>query len=492
MMNRHVIRSIFFNICFLIATAISCVIYIPTLLLPRKLYLNTVTAYLLTVQFFERHVMGITYEVRGLEHLPKDGAYLIASKHQSLFETFKLRLIFDDPAIILKKELLRIPLWGLYLGKSDVIAIDRSTPERALKSIEEGALRMKAQGRPIIIFPQGTRVHPDETPADKPYKAGIARVQDATNLPVIPMALNSGYFWPKRGWLKNPGTVIFQLLEPIEPGKMDRKKLMNTLQQRIEKQSDELVTEAKQQKHTRVKKRIGPIVAVLLVLGTFALYSFSWFTSANQASAAYINFLQSVQPERTFQPPKISGFPGPIKLSVDSEYLQTPEGTLQIENISAKGWPLPFLPIHLTTDKVEVSAAKWKNPLIFQAFTADITVIGNTLNIKQSNLRRETFESGTTGSIDFSQQPYPKFDLAVTMKNHEDFLEHLGDLKIIKPESALLMSFALSAFKENGVVTVPITQKKQTLYAGPLPVASLPEKRQPYQAPRRIRPDPSQ
>ncbi|GJL84590.1 MAG: hypothetical protein DHS20C02_03650 [Micavibrio sp.] len=491
-MSKHIIRSVLFNICFLIATAISCIIYIPTLLLPRKLYLGTVTAYLLTVQFFERHVMGITYEVRGLEHLPKDGPYLIASKHQSLFETFKLRLIFDDPAIILKKELLRIPLWGLYLGKSDVIAIDRSTPERALKSIEEGALRMKAQGRPIIIFPQGTRVHPDETPADKPYKAGIARVQDATELPVIPMALNSGYFWPKRGWLKKPGTVIFQLLKPIEPGKMDRKKLMNTLEQRIEKESSKLAAEAKEKKPTTTKKRISTPIKVLLLISIFACYSAYWFSMAERASNIYVGFMQDLMPERTFSAPVVSGFPGKIHMHIASEYLQSPEGTLQVENLKARSWPFPFLPAHLNADKVEIRSFKWREPLIFQDFAAKITVIGNILNIKESNVRRETFEGSATGSIDFSQQPYPKFDLSVAMKNHEDFLEHLGDLKIIKRESALLMGFALSAFKEDGVVTVPITQKKQTLYAGPLPVASLPGPRQPYQAPRRNRPAPSQ
>ena len=158
-----------------------------------------------TTAILEKYILGLTYEVRGQEHLPEQGSYIIAAKHQSSYETFKLHTLFGDPAIVLKKELLRIPLWGMYLKKSDVIAIDRSSPKTAIKSIKDGAQHVKEQGRPIIIFPQGTRVSIDTTAQEKPYKIGIMRLQEATNLPIIPMAINTGYFQPKHKWCKKPG-----------------------------------------------------------------------------------------------------------------------------------------------------------------------------------------------------------------------------------------------------------------------------------------------
>lgn len=492
-MSKHAVRSTVFNICFMIATAISCIIFLPTLLLPRRYYLATVRSYLSIVRFFERHVMGLTFEIRGLENLPKSGPFLVAAKHQSLFETFKLHFIFDDPAIILKKELLYLPVWGLYLKKSDVIAIDRSTPERALKSIEEGALRMKEQSRPVVIFPQGTRVRPHETPQDKPYKAGIARIQEATNLPVIPLALNSGSYWPKRSWLKSPGTVVFQFLEPIAPGAMDRKALMETLERKLESASNDLSAEAEKKKSSApARKKIGIAAKLFLLATAFILYSGWWFVVAERAASIYTAFLQDVMPARSFSPPEITGFPGKIKFHVPADYIETAEGTLRVENLRAQSWPFPFLPAHISADKIEIKSVQWKESLAFTDFSADLLIGLNKLTIRESRLLRDNFEGGATGSIDFSQQPTPKFDIVLTMKNHQEFLESLSAIEIIKPESAMLMGFALSAFAVDGVVTVPVTQKSRTLFAGPLPIAALPDPHQTTLAPRRIRPDQGQ
>ncbi|MCK6418207.1 MAG: 1-acyl-sn-glycerol-3-phosphate acyltransferase [Alphaproteobacteria bacterium] len=191
----------------------------------------------------EKYILGLDYEVRGAHHLPKQGAYIVAAKHQSQYETFKLHFLFPDPAIVLKKELIAIPLFGWYLKKTDVIAIDRSTPDAAIQSIQDGARRMQEQGRQIVIFPQGTRVAPEQTSQERPYKIGIARIQEATNLPIIPLAMNAGIFWPKRGFFKSRGKVIFEFLEPIAPG-MDRSLLMKTLDEQIESKSKALMAEA--------------------------------------------------------------------------------------------------------------------------------------------------------------------------------------------------------------------------------------------------------
>lgn len=209
-------RSLLFNLCFYGITAMMCVVFLPAVLLPKRGILWVARFYLRVMYFLERHILKLDYEVRGLEHLPKDGSFLIAAKHQSTYETLKLHFIFDDPAIILKKELLKIPVWGWFLWRTDPIAINRSNRKKASKQIIDGAKRIMTQNRPIIIFPQGTRVRLDQDTKEKPYKIGIARMQEATGMPIVPLALNTGKFWPRNHWLKQPGTVIFEFLPPIE------------------------------------------------------------------------------------------------------------------------------------------------------------------------------------------------------------------------------------------------------------------------------------
>ena len=243
MKHKYFLRSTLFNMALFIFNLLTCVSYLPALLLPRDKFMPLVDIYLYGIYFLERRILGLNYEIRGRKYVPDGVPFIIAAKHYSAYETFKLRPLFKEPAIILKRELLRIPLWGYYLAKTSPIAIDRSTPKTALKSITDGAIQVREQGRPLVIFPQGTRVHLHETPQEKPYKTGIARIQAATGLPIIPMATNSGYFCPRGRWLKKPGTVVFEFLPPIAPGK-DGKALMTELENKLESASAALVKEA--------------------------------------------------------------------------------------------------------------------------------------------------------------------------------------------------------------------------------------------------------
>src|SRR5262249_52156922 len=161
------------------------------------------------------------------------------------------------------------------LKKAGMIAIDRSTPERALRSIQNGAVRVKEQGRPILIFPQGTRVGVDEMADWKPYRPGVARIQEVTQLPVIPVALNSGVFWPRNSWLKSSGTVIIQIMEPVAPGK-ERHELMSELEQTIENQSNVLVAEARKLKHTRQSPVRGEFLLAFTLLALAGIYTYWW------------------------------------------------------------------------------------------------------------------------------------------------------------------------------------------------------------------------
>lgn len=237
------IRSTLFNILFYGLNALACIAFLPLLAMPRHFFIRFVEYYVGAVDALERSVLGLRFEIQGHENLPSSGAYLVAAKHQSQYETFKLHRLFRDPAIVLKRELLSIPLWGAYLKRIDPIAIDRGAGKSAMEQIIDGARRVRDQGRPIVIFPQGTRVRPGLTPADKPYKAGIARMQEATGLPIVPMALNSGVFWPKGSWIKKPGTVVFRFLPPIEPGRPIA-ETMKALEDSLEGASNDLLKDA--------------------------------------------------------------------------------------------------------------------------------------------------------------------------------------------------------------------------------------------------------
>lgn len=233
-------RSLLFNLAFFGWTAVACFGLLWMLLLPRPRMIRVVAWYLRTVHFLERTIIGIDYEVKGREHLPATGSYILAAKHQSAWETMKLHLLVDDPAIILKKELTFIPIWGWYARKARMIAVDRGGRGRAVASMLAGARAVAAEGRPIVIFPQGTRTAPGTWRA---YRAGVGILYEELGLPIVPMALNSGLYWPRRGFRKRAGTVAVEFLPPVPPG-LPRDEAMKTLVARLEEATDRLVVAA--------------------------------------------------------------------------------------------------------------------------------------------------------------------------------------------------------------------------------------------------------
>ncbi len=243
----NAVRSILFNILFYgFWTPLICIMCLPVLLIPsRTPTLKIAIFYQLGTQFLEKFILGLTYEIRGLEFKPADKtSCLVASKHYSAYETLKLFLLFDDPAIILKRELLSIPIFGWFLKKLDVIAIDRGNRATAMESLFKGARKIQDAHRPIVIFPQGTRVRIDDTTEKKPYKGGIIKLYAELNVPIIPVATNSGVYWPKNSFWKKSGTVIFEFLPPIPIG-LTPEDAMKLLEEKIESASSRLVSEAK-------------------------------------------------------------------------------------------------------------------------------------------------------------------------------------------------------------------------------------------------------
>jgi 1-acyl-sn-glycerol-3-phosphate acyltransferase len=191
-----------------------------------------------------RLVAGIRLEVRGRENIPGGAAAprgsIVASKHQSAFDTLVYHLLLDDPAVVLKKELLSIPVYGWYCRKTAMIAVDRKGGAAALKRMMAAARAAVARGRPILIFPEGTRTAPG---VETSYQPGVAGLYKGLAVPVVPVALNSGLFWPRRSLRMCPGALVVEFLEPIPPG-LPRGEFMERLHGSIESAARRLEAEA--------------------------------------------------------------------------------------------------------------------------------------------------------------------------------------------------------------------------------------------------------
>jgi 1-acyl-sn-glycerol-3-phosphate acyltransferase len=218
-------------------TAAMGVASLPLYVLPRGSIVALSRLWVAGVLAILAATTGLRHRVEGRENLPA-GPALVASKHQSAWETFALALLLRDPAIILKKSLLWIPFYGWALARIGMIGIDRAAGASALRALTRSASRRVAQGRPILVFPEGTRVAPG---ARRPYHPGVFALYRALDLPVVPVALNSGLFWPRRRLVKRPGTIAVAFLPPIPPG-LDRAAFMAELEARIETTTDRLVS----------------------------------------------------------------------------------------------------------------------------------------------------------------------------------------------------------------------------------------------------------
>ena len=232
------IRSILFNVLFYLNLVILLVAAIPTLVLPRRAILGMAKLWGRTTLWLLRVVCGIDVEWRGLEKIPP-GGIVIAAKHQSIWETFALITLFSDPTFVIKRELMWIPFFGWYAWHGGMIPVDRGAGRAALSGMMEYARTALAEGRQIIIFPEGTR---RAAGADPKYKFGVAHLYAEAGAPCVPIALNSGLFWPRRRFLRFPGTVRVEILDPIPPG-ADRNTFFTRLQDEIEAATARLVAE---------------------------------------------------------------------------------------------------------------------------------------------------------------------------------------------------------------------------------------------------------
>ena len=236
------LRSLAFNIAFYAILIGYMIAALPIFLLPRRLGFRVVRAWARSSLWACRAIAGLRAEFRGLDRIPP-GGLLVAAKHQSLWETFALLTVLDDPTYVLKRELLWIPVFGWYAWKFRMIPVERGGGARALRNLLAHARDEISRNRQIIIFPEGTRRPPGAPPA---YRQGIVRLYTQLGVPCLPVALNSGVFWPRRRFLRRPGTIVVEFLEPIPPG-LDGAEFVKMLQARIEAASLALLVEASRQ-----------------------------------------------------------------------------------------------------------------------------------------------------------------------------------------------------------------------------------------------------
>jgi 1-acyl-sn-glycerol-3-phosphate acyltransferase len=233
------IRSLLFALAFYLNSAAFLVLGSPLLLGPRRWAMMGLKAHAIASQWWLQRIVGLRLEVRGRERLPA-GPVLVASKHQSAWDTFGLVPLFRDPAIVLKDELKWIPFYGWFCLKFEHILVKREKGGAALKALIREAKSRAAQGREIVVFPEGTRRAPGAPPD---YKPGVVALYEGLGLPCVPLALNSGVFWPRRSLRRYPGTIVVEFLEPIPPG-LPRAAFRAELQRRIEEASSRLAAEA--------------------------------------------------------------------------------------------------------------------------------------------------------------------------------------------------------------------------------------------------------
>ena len=232
-------RSVAFNAAAGVWTLALVLVAALCLLLPPVAILSVSRVWMGGLQFLLRRLVGLDYEVRGLSNKPP-GPAIYAFKHQSAWETVVIHLLLPKAAIALKQELTQIPLFGWCLRRSGMIGINRAGRTRALRSLIDGARTALARGVPVIIFPEGHRIPPGR---HVPYHPGVAALYLQLGRPVVPVALNSGLFWGRRSFVKRPGRIVVQFLEPIEPG-LERKAFMAELRTRLDGAADRLIDEA--------------------------------------------------------------------------------------------------------------------------------------------------------------------------------------------------------------------------------------------------------
>jgi 1-acyl-sn-glycerol-3-phosphate acyltransferase len=243
------LRTILFNLCFYLNTMLYMIVCLPVLALPRRALWRAVDSWTSVNLWLLDKICGVKFEFHGRERIPP-GPLIVAAKHQSTGETYALLGLFADPVYVLKRELMWIPIFGWYCWKARMIPVNRGARAAALAEMSKRAKQEIAHRRQIIIFPEGTRRPPD---AKSNYKYGVAFLYSELNVPCLPIALNSGLYWPRRSWHMRPGTIRVEILEPILPG-MHPDAFLARLQNELEPATARLLSAGRSEIEARERR----------------------------------------------------------------------------------------------------------------------------------------------------------------------------------------------------------------------------------------------
>ena len=232
------LRSILFTAVFYVCSAVAAIVMIPLLLAPRRWMVGAFRGWAKSVIWALDVFCGVKLEIRGREYAPT-GPALLAPKHQCLFDTIVPLVLLPDCCQVMKKELIAIPFYGWYALKSGMIVVDREGAAKTMRKLLADGRQRLAEGRQLLIFPEGHRMAPGAAPD---YKPGVAALY-GLGIPCVPVATNSGVHWPAHGFMRYPGTIVVEFLEPIAPG-LKRPAFMRELESRIETASNALLAAA--------------------------------------------------------------------------------------------------------------------------------------------------------------------------------------------------------------------------------------------------------
>lgn len=484
-MMRRLIRSLTFNIVASLYTVFCCFALVFAFALPRRAaFVAVQTLYFKGIVWVERIFLGLDYRVLGRENLPQNKSYILAVKHYSMYETLKMPVIFGDIAIILKRELTYIPFWGWYTIKTGMIPVDRGGKGKALASLIEGGKRVIEQKRPILIFPQGTRVDVKDTTAEKPYKIGIAKIAETLNLPVVPVALNSGAFWPKRSFLKNSGVVDFKILPPIPAG-LPATDLLKQLEAVLEPESKRLM------EHADIRNDSGRPWFLILLLALCGAWTVWWHAIAYAVKHELGRVSDKIISSHA---PVISGFPMQLTVTWPDMTYTSGHGTVAVPLAEVKLWPIQGgagsviasqgftadatrngKPVHFKADRYQLD---FRLPKLWKArdeWIIDLT--GINLVSGETIIRG----SGAIGIPIDKRQPLSG-SLSMRVDGYGEAIDMLTQNQLIQDDQGrMARAFfdAMAAAQGGSALKFPLQIKDNVVYAGFLRLIDLTDLRPP-------------
>ncbi|MBU6235135.1 MAG: 1-acyl-sn-glycerol-3-phosphate acyltransferase [Alphaproteobacteria bacterium] len=478
---RAFVKSLVFNIAFFGYCLLASLFFVWTFALPRKQAWAALRYYFIGVTWVERLFLGLDFRVTGQENLPPAGqAYIVAVKHYSAYETLAVPIIFRDVAIILKRELTYIPFWGWYTIKGGMIPVDRGAGGKAIASLVAGGKKAAAEGRPILIFPQGTRVAPTDTTKEKPYKVGIVKIAQALDLPIIPVACNSGAFWPKHSFFKKSGIVDFKILPAIPKG-LPPTEALKKLEEVLEPACATLMENAKTgPKYTKNYWPRGVRGGIKLVCWLFVLWAAWWHALAYMAQQGITRAMQQPDmPITSTVQPSIDGFPGTLHITwpqvryekdgtvlttdlLEGRFIPLPAAHGSIEFPNGFSYETPKVE-SVTIDRMKVGFRMPKVWTPVDTWALDITGIDTTYGATKA------MGEGAL-SIPFRQGAAPDGTLQMRVEGYKELLDILKDREILSEDNTRIASAffdAMATAQGNaGSISFPFKIVNGVAYAG--------------------------